>query len=132
MKLPSLFVMLIGIACTGIALAAAEKTEPPKEAAVDVTGVWKVDVEFSGGGGNPVFTFKQDGDKLTGRYAGAFGEADVTGTIKGHDIKFGVTIAAQGVQEDYAGTVAGDTMKGKFTISGMGEGTFTGTREPKK
>ena len=132
MKCPLLTVILIGLAFTGVFVAAAEKTEQPKVATIDVSGVWNVSVEFSGGSGNPVFTFKQDGEKLTGRYAGAFGEADVTGTIKGHEIKFGVTIADQGVQENYVGTVDGDTMKGKFTIGEMGEGTFTGTKQPKK
>lgn len=132
MKRPISMVLIFGFVFANAAFAAAQKAEKPKLATVNVTGVWNVTVEFSGGSGNPVFTFKQDGEKLTGRYAGAFGEADVTGTIKGHDIRFSVTTADQGVHEIYEGTVDGDTMKGKFTLPGMGDGTFTGTRQSRK
>ena len=50
----------------------------------------------SAGAGAPTFTFKQDGEKLTGHYAGTFGEADVTGTVKGADITFSFAADAQG------------------------------------
>lgn len=132
MKRATLIVLLGGFAFAGTAWAAARKSERLKEATVDVTGIWNVTVEFGGGTGHPVFTFKQDGGKLTGRYAGAFGAADVTGTIRGDEIQFSVTIAGQSVHEIYAGTVDRDTMKGKFTLVGMGEGTFTGTRQSGK
>ncbi len=132
MKRPTLIVLLLGIAFAGAALLSAAKTEMPKNSAVDVSGVWNVTVKFAGVGGHPVFTFKQNGDKLTGSYAGAFGDADVTGTIKCHDIRFEVRVAAQSVHETYVGTVEGDTMQGKFTLAGMGDGSFTGTRQARK
>jgi hypothetical protein len=101
------------------------------QAKVDVTGKWAFSVETSAGAGAPTFTFKQDGEKLTGHYAGTFGEADLTGTVKGADITFSFTVDAQGtaLKETYTGTVDKDTMKGKLVIEGFGEGTFTAKRQ---
>jgi len=64
------------------------------QAKVDVTGKWAFNVETSAGAGAPTFTFKQDGEKLTGHYTGTFGEADLTGTVKGADITFSFTVDA--------------------------------------
>jgi hypothetical protein len=101
------------------------------QAKVDVTGKWAFSVETSAGAGAPTFTFKQDGEKLTGHYTGTFGEADLTGTVKGADISFAFTVDAQGtaLKETYTGTVDKDTMKGKLVIEGVGEGTFTGKKQ---
>jgi hypothetical protein len=126
----TLIAMFFGLAL--VTAAAAEKTEKAAAAAIDVSGIWNVSVEFSGGSGNPVFTLKQDGEKLTGHYAGALGEAEVTGTIKGRDITFGFAIAGQSEKVTYVGTVEGDTMKGRLTLGSFGEGTFTGKKQPKK
>ncbi len=101
------------------------------QAKVDVTGKWAFNVETSAGAGAPTFTFKQDGEKLTGHYTGTFGEADLTGTVKGADITFSFTVDAQGnaLKETYTGTVDKDTMKGKLVIEGLGEGTFTAKKQ---
>ena len=60
-----------------------------------------------------------------------FGEADLTGTVKGTDIKFTFSVDVQGTKldETYTGTVDKDSMKGKVDISGIGEGTFTAKRQ---
>jgi hypothetical protein len=96
---------------------------------VDVTGDWDVTVETDAGSGNPSFTFKQDGEKLTGRYKGLLGEADLTGTVKGDKIEFSFKVSGQvdGVVS-YTGTTDGKTMKGKVSLAGVGEGTFTGKK----
>jgi hypothetical protein len=101
------------------------------QAKVDVTGKWALNVETSAGAGQPTFTFKQDGEKLTGHYTGTFGEADLTGTVKGSDITFSFMVDAQGnaLKETYTGTADKDTMKGKLVIEGVGEGTFTAKRQ---
>jgi hypothetical protein len=99
---------------------------------VDVTGKWAFAVETAAGSGNPVMTFKQDGEKLTGHYSGQLGEADLTGTVKGQDIAFKFTVDAQGtmINAVYTGTVDGkDSMKGKVDLVGLGEGTFTAKRQ---
>src|SRR3954466_1930586 len=117
-----------GIVILVVAMSAARGLAQAK---VDVTGKWAFNVETSAGAGQPTFTFKQDGEKLTGHYTGTFGEADLTGTIKGADITFAFTVDAQGtaLKETYTGTVDKDTMKGKLVIEGLGEGTFTGKKQ---
>ena len=111
-----------------LALAAARGAA---QAQVDVTGKWAFNVETAAGSGTPTMTFKQDGEKLTGHYAGTFGEADLTGTVKGADISFTFNIDAQGtmIKATYSGTAEKDAMKGKVVLEGLGEGTFTAKRQ---
>jgi hypothetical protein len=110
---------------------ALSATRGAAQAKVDVTGKWAFNVETPAGAGAPTFTFKQDGEKLTGHYTGTFGESDVTGTVKGADITITFTVDAQGtaIKETYTGTVDKDTMKGKIVIEAIGEGTFTAKRQ---
>jgi len=97
---------------------------------VDVTGSWNVTVETEAGSGNPSFTFKQEGEKLSGKYKGAFGEADLTGTVKGDKIEFSFKVSGQLEGTiTYTGTTDGKTMKGKLSLAGLGEGTFTGKKQ---
>jgi len=102
--------------------------------AANVTGEWNLTVETPNGTGTPTVTFKQDGETLTGTYKGRFGEAPVKGTIKDNAIKFTVTINVQGqdLEIEYAGTVDGDSMKGKAKFGDMGEGNFTGKKAAAK
>jgi hypothetical protein len=100
---------------------------------VDVSGKWVFDVQTSAGGGMPTVTLKQDGEKLTGHYSSmTLGEADLTGTVKGREIAFSFTanVADMQIPVSYAGTIEGkDAMKGTITITGLGDGTFTGKRQ---
>jgi hypothetical protein len=97
----------------------------------NVTGEWAFAVQTDQGGGEPTITFKQDGEKLTGKYAGQLGNADLTGTVKGNAIHFTFTLDVQGQQAPvtYDGTVEKNTMKGKMDIAGMVNGTFTATKK---
>jgi hypothetical protein len=99
--------------------------------ATNVTGEWTFTVQTDQGGGTPIITFKQDGEKLTGKYAGQLGNADLTGTLKGNVIHFTFTLDVQGQQAPvtYDGTVEKNTMKGKLDIGGMVNGTFTATKK---
>lgn len=99
--------------------------------ATGVTGEWTFNVTTDQGSGTPVITFKQDGEKLTGKYAGQLGNADLTGTLKGDAIHFTFTLDVQGQQAPvtYDGTVEKNTMKGKLDIGGMVNGTFTATKK---
>jgi hypothetical protein len=99
---------------------------------VNVTGKWLFNVETGAGSGTPTMTFTQDGEKLTGKYNGQFGNADLTGTVKGQDIAFSFNVDAQGtaLTFKYTGTIENkDARKGKVEIAGLGEGTFTAKRQ---
>jgi hypothetical protein len=116
-------VVVLGISLLASAHLAAQAT--------NVTGEWVFNVATDQGSGTPTITFKQDGEKLTGKYVGQLGSADLTGTVKGAAIHFTFTIDAQGQQAPvtYDGTVEKNTMKGKLDIGGMVTGTFTATKK---
>jgi len=99
----------------------------------DVSGAWAFQVETPAGSGTPTFTFKQEGEKLTGQYKGAFGEAPLTGTVKGNKIDFSIKVQAQGQEAtiNYTGTVEKDgTMKGTVNLGAdIGSGTWTAKRQ---
>ncbi len=109
------------------AAAAAAKAAP----GADVSGTWALEVETPQGKGTPTFTFKQDGEKLSGQYRGQFGEAPVNGTIKGSAIEFWVDVTVEGnsLRLTYSGTVDKDSMKGTVKLGDFGETTFTGMRK---
>ena len=99
--------------------------------AADVTGKWAFAVELDAGSGSPSFTFKQSGEKLTGRYYGQFGEADLTGAVKGNDIEFSFTMKNAEVGEmsvTFTGKIDGETIKGKCAYGTFASGTFTAKR----
>ena len=95
-------------------------------AQADVTGSWQFVVELDIGSGDPTFVFEQDDEMLTGTYEGMFGEAPVTGTVKGNQIEF--RFGAQGSEAVYVGTIDGDTMSGNCDYGGVGEGTWEADR----
>ena len=66
----------------------------------DISGKWAFSVELDMGGGNPVFTFQQEGEKLTGTYSGAAGKADLTGSVKGDQVEWKFTAQYQGMTFD--------------------------------
>ena len=117
--------VVVGVAlvclCGAAALADSAKTK------FDVSGAWTFEVDLGGNSGSPSFTFKQKGEKLTGRYKGQLGEADVKGTVKGDKIEFSFEIPDMG-KVTYTGTIDKDSMKGKAKYSDELSGTFTAKR----
>jgi len=95
--------------------------------AVDISGTWDLAVEVPSGTGNPVLTLKQEGNDITGTYAGAFGEAPLTGKIKGE--KFSVKFNSGGIDMVYKGKSDGTTMKGSVDLGSYGMGTFEGKKK---
>jgi len=100
-------------------------------ASANISGVWNATVETAQGTGNPVFTLKQEGEKLTGNYKGALGEGAITGTLKGSDISFSFKLNFQGqdVVITYTGKVDGNSMKGKAKLGELGEADWTAKKQ---
>jgi hypothetical protein len=117
--------------------AGAATTKPPASATsasdkTDISGPWSFQVDSAAGSGSPTFTFKQDGEKLTGQYKGAFGEAPLTGAVKGNKIDFVIKVEAQGQKMTitYTGTVEKDgSMKGTAELGEVGSATWTAKRQ---
>lgn len=112
--------------------APAPANAPQASTKTDISGTWAFQVETPAGAGTPTFTFKQDGEKLTGQYKGAFGEAPLTGTVKENKVDFVIKVEAQGQQMTitYTGTVEKDgTMKGTAELGEVGSATWTAKRQ---
>ena len=95
---------------------------------VNVNGAWLLFVESPMGSGTPNFDLKHITDSsFEGTYHGQLGETNVKGTVHGNKIHISFSISDNVIE--YAGSVEGDTMKGKVVFGTLGEGTFTGNRK---
>jgi len=85
--------------------------------AADFNGTWTAAIETQVGVQNYTYTFKVEGEKLTGKTKSQFGESEITeGVVKGDDITFVENL-------NYEGMPLKITYKGK--ISGTDEIKFT-------
>jgi hypothetical protein len=113
-------------------LAIVTAMAPAAYAATDISGTWNAKVDLGGQGGSPTFVLKQDGEKLTGKYSGALGDSDVTGTVKGSAIT--IDFDVQGNKIHYEGklNVDGTQIEGTCDYGGQASGTFTAKKAEKK
>jgi hypothetical protein len=98
-------------------------------AAHHVNGTWQLDVTLGDGqGGQATLTLEEgEGGALTGKYSGALGENDLTGTVNGNEVE--VSFDSQAGTVTYKGTVSGNTIEGTCSYGQLGEGTFKGTKK---
>jgi hypothetical protein len=93
--------------------------------AADISGKWTGDMPGRGGDTAPTtFTFKVDGEKLTGSIVGAQGEMPIQeGKVAGNQISFSTTFDAGGntIKILYKGTMSGDQMKMTREREGAGQ-----------
>jgi hypothetical protein len=82
--------------------------------AADLTGQWTATFDTQIGEQHYTYTFKVDGEKLTGTAKNDRGTTDITnGTIKGDQISFDESLDFNGqtIPISYTGTVSGDSIK---------------------
>lgn len=111
---------------------ASSSSSSSAQSAANISGAWSFAVETSQGSGNPTFTFKQEGETLTGTYKGTFGEAPVKGTVKGSDISFTIKVNVQGqdMEVTYTGKIESATsMKGTAKLGEIGDATWTAKKQ---
>lgn len=81
----------------------------------------------------PALEFKQDGEKITGTYTGRYGAFPFEGKLKDRALAFAFKMNAEGadIQMSFTGEVAADgkTIKGRVTLSELGEGSWTAKRD---
>jgi hypothetical protein len=100
--------------------------------AADVAGTWKLSVESPRGTRESTLVLAQKGEEITGTMKSERGDMPVSGTLKGNALAFGYKVSMQGNEMDikYTGTVDGDAVSGTVSFGGMGEGKFTGKKQP--
>ena len=123
------FVLALGGLCVlGVATAAR---------AADVTGTWTAEFDTQIGVQKYVYTFKVDGEKLTGTAdAERMNEkqpqvALTDGIVKGDQIAFTETISFDGnsLPRAYTGVVAGDELKFTRKVGDIATETFVAKRK---
>jgi len=100
--------------------------------AADVSGKWVAQVPGRGGQTREVtFTFKVDGDKLTGTMSTPMGEREISeGKVSGDEISFSMVMSFGGneVRMLYKGKVEGDQIKFTRQVEGREPVEFTARR----
>jgi hypothetical protein len=96
--------------------------------AADLSGTWSAEVTLDAGNGTAKFVFTQKGDTLTGTYAGALGEAKVSGTVKGNQVEWTFENDQAG-KVVYKGTLDGQKITGSVDYGSVGKGTFVAEKK---
>ena len=93
---------------------------PAAAAAADIDGIWKASLTMGNGDTlENTFTFRADGEKLTGTVASQRGEAPIrAGKIKKDKISFAVIFNSNGneLRMDYSGKIKGSELKLTMSI----------------
>ena len=82
--------------------------------AADITGTWTASFDTQIGVQNYTYTFKVEGNKLTGHVKSQYSDGDISeGTVKGDDISFVENLTFEGMQLRivYKGKLSGDEIK---------------------
>jgi hypothetical protein len=101
--------------------------------AADFNGVWTAAIETQVGVQNYTFTFKVDGEKVTGKAKSAFAntETDIAeGVVKGDDISFVENLNFQGMplRIAYKGKISGDEIKFTRNVADIADEPFVAKR----
>jgi hypothetical protein len=92
--------------------------------AADITGNWKATADFGNGPIERTFTFKQDGNKVTGETTSTMmGKSAITdGKVEGDTLTFTITgkFGDQEMKLSYTGKINGNEIKLKSEAQGGG------------
>ena len=102
-------------------------------AAGDFNGEWTASIETQIGVQNYTFSFKVDGEQLTGRAKSAFANADTEiteGVVKGDDITFVENLVYQGMplRIVYKGKISIDEIKFTRNVAEIADEPFVAKR----
>jgi hypothetical protein len=89
--------------------------------AAKIDGKWKTSMEGPDGGMELVFTFKVDGEKLTGKIVSPMGDMDlINGKVKGEEFTFDVDMGGTVIK--HTCKLVGEEIKMKVDMGDMGGG----------
>jgi len=103
----------------------------PKPPAGNVSGHWKVDVQFAASKSIHTFDLVQDGARVKGTYQGDFRARELTGTIDGDTVAFATRLAesrGENLGFRFAGRLNGDSRSGTIDMGEYLEASFTARR----
>ena len=115
------------------ALLSPQATQEKSNPSPTLTGKWTMTLEMQTGTATPTIEFAQDGEKITGQYAGRYGKFPVAGVIKGRNLQFSFSMNAEGTEVVMAfkGEVAADfqSIKGAADMGPAGEANWYAQRQ---
>lgn len=105
---------------------------PAPGAAPNTTGTWTLKIQAEAGEQSATLTLRQEGERLTGALQGDLGAAQIAnGSVSAAGaVRFSAPIQIGGLTSEatFAGTLAGNEMRGTVQIVGRQPTTFTGVR----
>ena len=118
------------LAIFGAIFAAAALGGPvllSQEKIPDPSGTWDITLSFVRGMAAHTAVIARRDSVLTGVYRGSSYEGRLAGKVRGTAVEFtgSLRIQAQTISFRYAGTIAGDSMKGTVDMGEYWTGTFT-------
>jgi hypothetical protein len=110
--------------------ALAASKEEAQSRKVGAEGAWNLEVRTTSTTSYPALVLKQEGGTLTGRCTAAYGEAIVSGSVKGREIVFALRLPTWDADAviTYIGVLTGDAMSGAVRLGEAGAGTWTASR----
>lgn len=123
------FTLVALCAALAIVVRAADDAPP-----ANVAGAWQLSIDSPNGTFNATLAIQQDGGTIKGTQTSDFGDAPITGTVKGNAIQFTVNVTGSNgsFTVEHEGTVTGDTMKGTFKMGDGTTGSWSATRPAQK
>ncbi len=99
-------------------------------ALADLSGTWKVTLNYVKGTGHQQFLLKQDGDALSGDQKGEIFNATLKGKVTADHATLMSVMHANGYQVPFVftGVVSGNTFSGNVRMGEYGPATFTATK----
>ena len=99
--------------------------------AADFNGTWTAAIETQIGVQNYTYTFKVEGEKLTGKTKSQYGESEITeGVVKGDEISFVENLNYEGMplRITYKGKISGDEINFTRNVAELADEPFVAKR----
>lgn len=98
----------------------AKTSEPPKQPAADLSGVWDLHIEYAASTGEHSLSLQQQDGRIQGIHRGEFVARDLAGTIDGDTVEFRSSLPEQAIGNAlnfaFTGKISGDTMSGDLDM----------------
>ena len=98
--------------------------------AADLSGQWDLEMKFSASTVNQTLIIEQKESALIGTHIASIGSRDLDGTLHGNNVLIRSSYIKEGVRINYTftGTVQGNTMQGKVSLSEYGDAEWSAKR----
>jgi D-glucosaminate-6-phosphate ammonia-lyase len=111
---------------------APKATPAVKPPAGDLTGTWKVDIQFAASKSTHTINIAQHGNRLQGTHQAEFRARELAGSIDGDQVEFATRLASsEGVAVGFrfSGKLSGDSMSGALDMGEYLDATWTARRQ---